>query len=411
MSRLSRSQPRVLVLDGDSQSSLSVLSSLGSRGIDLSVGETATGSIGRCSRYANREFVHPDPCTEPTAFANALADYLDRHDHFAVIPTRDDTTTVVARHKQRLADTGTVVAVEDWERYRRVADKTKTFSFARDLDVPTPETRTPESLAAVEAFADDFPYPAIVKSRSKHVADADDRLHEHEVGSADYANCQTELLETYERLLHASAGTRAEPPLVQEYVPGQTTTTVGVADDGDLIAHFQELRLRTTPASGGSSTLIRGFRDDEMLSHAREVIAELEWTGPIQVEFMWTPEDEFYLIEVNGRYWGSVPLAIASGVDVPWLHFAVLAGRRPELPCLYRDDIVQQRLLYGDLKWLGEQLENGNPRALAAFAHSLVTADQVFVRPDDPMTTVAALRQAAHLCVGALGSEIAARFT
>jgi len=63
------------------------------------------------------------------------------------------------------------------------------------------------------------------------------------------------------------------------------------------------------------------------------VVDALGWTGPIQVEFMWTPDDEFALIEVNGRYWGSTPLAVASGVDIPAVHYALLTGatrvRRP----------------------------------------------------------------------------------
>ncbi|WP_336035081.1 ATP-grasp domain-containing protein [Halobacterium yunchengense] len=401
---------RVLVLDGDSQASLTVVASLGARGVDVTVGSDLPHPIGKFSRYVDRSFVHPNPGEQPAAFADQLEAFLADTDHFAVLPTSDDTTTVVARNKGRLAATDTVVGVEDWPRFRRVADKARTFSFADGLDVPTPETRAPESLAEVAAFADDVAYPVVVKSRSKHVADRDGRLHTHEVDDSDYAATPLELVTTYERVLHADEGTRNEPPLVQERVPGETTTTVGVARDGDLLAHFQERRLRTTPASGGNSTLITGMRDETMLAYAREVVAELGWTGPLQVEFMRTPDGEFYLVEVNGRYWGSVPLAVASGVDVPWLHFAVLAGETPRLPDAYREDVVQQRLLYGDLKWLAEQLaDDRNPAAVASFAHALATTDQVFVRPDDPATTAAALVEAAGLGAGALRDAVAAR--
>ncbi len=400
---------RALVLDGDSQASLDVVASLGSRGLDVTVGADAQNSLGACSRYVDREFVYPNPGVEPAAFVDELAAFLDRTDHYAVFPIRDDTTTVVARAKPRLAATGTRVGTEDWQRFERVANKARTFELAADLSVPTPDTRAPTSLADVAAFADDLSYPVVVKSRSKHVADPDGRLHTHEVGDSDYADTPLELVETYERLLHADSGTRNAPPIVQEYIDGDTTTTVGVADQGELLAHFQELRLRTTPASGGSSTLIRGYRDETMLEYAREVVADLGWTGPIHVEFMRTPDGEFYLVEVNGRYWGSLPLAVDSGVDVPWLHFAILADEPVEVPTAYRDDVVHQRLLYGDLKWLAEQLDDGNVAALGAFATALVHDDQVFVRPDDPWTTVAALRQAATLGAGAVRDTLLER--
>lgn len=389
-------QRRVLVLDGDSQASRSVVTSLGSRGVDVSVGNDARGSVCGHSRYVDREFVHPDPATRPKEFVDALAGFLADTDHFAVLPTRDDTSIVVAEHKDRLEDTGTVVGVEDWPRFERALDKAVTFDVAADLSVPTPETHAPDSYDDVLAIADDLSYPVVVKPRSKHVADPDGRLYSHEVGDENYARTPIDLRRTYRNLLQTDA-LRHSLPLVQEYVPGRTTTTVGVADDGDLFAHFQELRLRTTPASGGNSTLITGFRDDTMLSYAREVVDALDWTGPVQVEFMRTPDDEFYLIEVNGRYWGSTPLAVASGVDVPWLHYSLLADDPIEVPDKYRDDVVQQRLLYGDLKWLGEQLGDGNVGAVRQFLAALVDADQVFVSRDDPGATVAALRQAIRL--------------
>lgn len=399
--------PRALVLDGDSQASLAVVRSLGRRGVDVSVGSAKRGSIGAHSRHVDEAFVYPDPADEPTAFVDAVVAVLDGTEFEAVIPTRDDTTTVVARFKERLGATGTTVGVEDWERFRLVADKARTFELAADLAVPTPTTRAPESVAEVEAIAEDFDYPAVVKSRSKHVRVDDERLDTQIVGDDHYADSPAELVETYRQLLAENDSFRQTPPIVQEYVPGQTTTTVGVADDGEFLTHFQERRLRTTPASGGSSTLIRGFRDETLREYAEEVVAALEWTGPIQVEFMRTLDDDFALIEVNGRYWGSTPLAVASGVDIPAVHYAQLTGNAPRPTAGYRDDVVQQRLLYGDLKWLHEQLRDGNIWAVVPFAAALYHAEQVFVSTDDPGPTLASIRQALTLAGDGLREIVA----
>jgi len=401
--------PRVLVLDGNSQASLSVARSLNRRGVAIDVDAVRPGSIGSRSRHVEAAFLSPDPAVDPDGFVDALLDRLSDGAYDAVIPTRDDTTMVVVKNKDRLAATGTTVGVEDWERFRLVVDKGKTFEMAADLSVPTPTTRAPESVAEAEAVADDFSYPVVVKSRSKHVWVDGDRLDTQLVDDDHYADSPTALVETYRRLLAENESFRQTPPLVQEYVPGQTTTTVGVADDGTFLTHFQERRLRTTPASGGSSTLIRGFRDERLRDHAAEVVAELGWTGPIQVEFMWTPDDEFVLIEVNGRYWGSTPLAVASGVDIPAVHYAQLTGATPQPPTGYRDDVVHQRLFYGDLKWLGEKLADGNYWALVPFTAALICADQVFFSAEDPGPTIATVRQAAALGTAGLADAVRAR--
>ena len=405
----SEQDPRALVLDGDSQASLTVARSLNERGVTVDVGSVEPGSIAAHSRHVASSFSHPDPAVSPEAFVDAVIERLTTDEYEAVIPTRDDTTTVVAKYQDRLAATGATVGVEDWDRFRLVADKARTFEIASELSVPTPHTRAPESMAEVKSVADEFSYPVVVKSRSKHVWAAGDRLDTQLVDDGHYADSPEALVETYRRLLAENDSFRQTPPLVQEYVPGQTTTTVGVADDGTFLTHFQERRLRTTPASGGNSTLIRGFRDERLLEHASEVIEALGWTGPIQVEFMWTPDDEFALIEVNGRYWGSTPLAVASGVDIPAVHYALLTGATPRPSPGYREDVVQQRLLYGDLKWLDEQLDEGNRWALVPFASALIRADQVFVSLDDPEPTVAAVRQALELAGSGLADAIRER--
>jgi hypothetical protein len=45
-------------------------------------------------------------------------------------------------------------------------------------------------------------------------------------------------------------------------------------------------------------------------------LAALEWTGLAMVEFK-VGEDGPKLMEINGRVWGSLPLAVKSGVDFP----------------------------------------------------------------------------------------------
>jgi len=223
--------PRVLVLDGNSQASLSVARSLNERGVAVDVSSVRHGSIGERSRHVESAFVYPDPAVEPEAFVDALVDRLSDTEYDAVIPTRDDTTMVVAKYKDRLAATGTTVGVEDWERFRLVADKAKTFEIAADLSVPTPTTLAPKSVAEVEAVTDEFSYPVVVKSRSKTSGQTTTgwtRSSSATITTPTPRGARRHVPPAVggERLLSTDA---AAHPGVR---PGQTTTTVGVADDG-----------------------------------------------------------------------------------------------------------------------------------------------------------------------------------
>jgi hypothetical protein len=60
--------------------------------------------------------------------------------------------------------------------------------------------------------------------------------------------------------------------------------------------------------------------DSDLLARSRELLQILEWQGVAMVEYKTerasgTP----YLMEINGRFWGSLQLAIDAGVDFPVL--------------------------------------------------------------------------------------------
>ncbi|QLG29832.1 ATP-grasp domain-containing protein (plasmid) [Halorarum halophilum] len=320
---------------------------------------------------------------------------METTDHSIVVPVRDATTAVLSRHKSDIEETGTIVAVEDWETFDRAYDKGQLFSLAESLNVPAPETCDPSSVAEISEIAPEIPYPAIVKPRSKTVRDESGKCHYTRVDDTHYVESADELVATYHKLLevYPVLEEQAHYPLIQEYIAGTTTTTVVLAEEGEILTHFQEERIRTYPSSGGSSTLLRGIRDPRMLASAREIISALDWTGPAMVEFMQPPDGEPYLIEVNGRYWGSLPFAIRSGVDIPWQHYRLLTELDVEPPDYSQTASLHHRLLYGDIKWLNEQLQHGNPTAVLHFLWACLRANQTFVSIEDPKPTLWVLCQ------------------
>ncbi|MDH5761188.1 MAG: ATP-dependent carboxylate-amine ligase, partial [Gemmatimonadota bacterium] len=103
-----------------------------------------------------------------------------------------------------------------------------------------------------------------------------------------------------------------------------------------------------------------------------------------------------YLMEVNGRFWGSLQLAVDAGVDFPELLVRVAEGKDvPPIPG-YRIG-VRSRWLWGDVDHLLSVLRGPKglrethpelPTALGAVARFLVPwrpGDRFEVlRPDDP---------------------------
>ncbi|WP_335999857.1 ATP-grasp domain-containing protein [Halorientalis halophila] len=382
----------VLVLTTQQQSGLSIVRSLGRQGVRVVAGGPEAPTLGMLSRHSDGRYVYPSPADGAREFLDHLLTYLEDAEHEFVFGPTDWMTFLLSKHGEEVAATGTVPAVEEWDTFRTVFDKASLFERLRGVDVPCPETHAPSSIEEVEAIADDLSYPVVVKPRSKTYWNDEGEYSTHLVGDSNYADSPAELTATYRSLLAQEPELRDWPPIVQEYVPGETTTTVVLADEGDVRAHFQERRLRTVPPSGGSSALLGVVDDPQMRRYAERVIGAFDWTGPAQVEFMQRPDGEYVLIEVNGRYWGSLPFAINCGVDFPWLHYRQLCGEWVSHDGDYRTDVVQRRTTQ-DVEWLGHQLRDRNVRALAPFLADVVRADHTFVSASDPVPTAWLLSQ------------------
>lgn len=92
--------------------------------------------------------------------------------------------------------------------------------------------------------------------------------------------------------------------------------------------------------------------DAKVQETAEAVLKAFEWHGVAMVEFK---EDartgELYLMEVNGRFWGSLQLAIDAGVDFPKILAECFTNGVPLTPQPYRVG-VRSRWLWGDFDHL-----------------------------------------------------------
>lgn len=378
---------RALVLASRMPPSLTTIRSLGRQGVPVTAGGQAAYWPGMLSRYADDVYYHPDPKADCEAFLTHLIAFLERHPHDIVFPVTDPLVVLLSRERERVERTGAVVATEDWEALDRVNDKAKLYRLTRRLDITQPETHLPRSLDDVEEVADKVSYPALVKPRSKSVWD-DGEYHMHVARVTDAVHSPTALRKQYHETLAANPHLAENPPMVQSYVPGDIWDIGTLAHKGEVVRCFQYRLARTYPSAGGVGALNRAIEPEPaMLEPAEQIVDALDWTGPIQFEYIRRRDGEFVLMDVNGRYWGSLEMAKRGGVDVPWLHYRQLAGDPPERRLDYRTDVSYQKVVYGDLPWLFERVSRGDIGAVGTFLASLVRTENTSTL-SDPLPTV-----------------------
>jgi predicted ATP-grasp superfamily ATP-dependent carboligase len=187
-------------------------------------------------------------------------------------------------------------------------------------------------------------FPCVVKPRFSHAWD----------GSRFLANRACAYVQHAGELESAVLSRRQDGqwPLIQAYVPGTGKGVFALCDDGRVVAWFAHERLRDVRPTGSGSSLRRAIAlEPRLRDPAQRLLAELRWHGPAMVEFRDDGIANPWLMEVNGRFWTSLELAIQAGVDFPRLWLDVLNGQAVEAAGSYRTDVIL-RWLWGDMKRL-----------------------------------------------------------
>jgi predicted ATP-grasp superfamily ATP-dependent carboligase len=329
---------RVLVLDGHTNEALACARSLGRAGHTVCVASPRPAPLAAWSRYAAARFRHAG---ETIAAFAAVRDWAHARGVEIVLPLGERACLLCNADRAAWEAAGMTVGCAPATTLRRAFDKAETLAYAARAGVRIPPTRFPTSLAECRAAAAAVGYPCVVKARRSHTWIGTGFVADR---GACYASNPQELA--------AAVGNRRDGedwPLVQGFVPGSGKGVFALCDHGRSVAWFAHERLRDVRPSGSGSSLRRSAPLPARLrAPAERLLAALQWHGPAMVEFR-DDGGEPCLMEVNGRFWTSLQLAINAGVDFPALWVAILAGEPVPAPNGYREGVTL-RWLWGDVK-------------------------------------------------------------
>ena len=342
---------RVLVLDGNENQSVAAVRSLAAAGHTVEVGAETNWSKAGWSRSCAGSFTYPAADRDADAFVAAIAARVGTGT--LVLPMTERTTLPISASRDALLASGTRLVLPVHASVLRAFDKEETTRLASRLGVHVPATVLVASDDAAERAAWSVQYPVVLKPRSSH---------EHAAGAVRatgapiYASDAAGLLRAWKTLSE-----RCRAALVQEYVGGAGVGYFALMREGKVRAEFAHRRIRDVRPTGSGSALRVSIPMPPRVREAGLALLEaLEWHGVAMVEFRVQADGTPTFMEVNGRFWNSLALAVHSGVDFPALVAQLAEHGDAERVAAYRPG-VRCRWLLGDARHLVEVLR-GAPR-------------------------------------------------
>ena len=332
---------RVLVLDAHTTQALACVRSLARAGYVVFVASSRRWALASWSRYCRDRF-HLE--SESLAEFAALRDWARERDVSVVLPLTERSCVLCNAARSEWEAVGVAVGCETGDALLSTFDKARTMALAADCGVAIPPTRAPESFEDCLAAAREIGFPCVIKSRFSHYWTGSGFV---EGGGTSYVSDESELEEICRAHRQGDAW-----PLVQGFVEGAGKGIFTVCDRGQPLMWFAHERLRDVRPSGSGSSLRRSIPvDARMLAPAEKLLRAMRWHGPAMVEFRDAGHGEPCLMEINGRFWGSLELAVRSGADFPRIWTDLLSGE-PVSASAPAGMGTTVRWLWGDVKRL-----------------------------------------------------------
>lgn len=306
----------VLVTDSDTgqnRSALAAVRALAAAGYEPVVATAARHSIAAGSRHCAARLSVPP--VRSADYAARIRTELARRPYLCVLPSSDATLIALDEPGQHLLD------------------KERLAQRAGAVGIPFPAHRLFASGLELRAAAGQLDYPVAIKLvvRGPMVV--------LNVTRADTASDLEDL------------PLGDDPVLVQRWIDEPMQALAGVAWQGSFAATVHQRYLRTWPVEAGVACAAMTTEPDLQLE--QQVLSLLGgFDGIFQAQFVGGQ-----LIDLNPRVYGSLPLAVASGANLPAILCELTAGRAP--PSVRARVGVRYRWVEGDVRHLLAGLRAG----------------------------------------------------
>ncbi|MBI4420478.1 MAG: ATP-grasp domain-containing protein [Gemmatimonadetes bacterium] len=295
----------------------------------------------------------PDPLAAPVLYARRIGRLAERLGVDLLLPVTDASVEALLECESEIPE-HVALPLPDLSTYRAASDKVAMLRRAEAAGLAVPDS------LVIGAPADPIQlprswFPGVVKPH-RSVARASGGNGDRRKYGVAFVDTEVEC-----RAVVASLPAGAFPVILQRRVRGPGVGLFLLRWEGRIVAAFAHRRLREQPPAGGVSVYRESIAiDPALLEAGRRLLDDLDWRGVAMVECKLDPETGRYVfMEVNGRLWGSLQLALDAGVDFPGLLVACARGD-PVVPTNGYRVGVRSRWLWGDVDHLYLRLTRSN---------------------------------------------------
>ncbi|MDP4266813.1 MAG: ATP-grasp domain-containing protein [Bacteroidota bacterium] len=297
---------KILLVGANDRATISVAKQLKQYGFVIDVADWQEFYV-KHSRHFNSYHKLYDIELNAERFINELISLIKVEHYEFVIPINDAAIEVLILIKNTVKEFTKIIGLPSDECYIFSHNKYELIKKCNELNIPTPDTIYIDKIDDLALTKGRIKYPVIIKPiYSKLIKN--NRLYSFVVKQA---KSETQLYDYVNELIENV------PLMIQEYIDGTGGGFNFLSKDGILISYYEHRRINE-PLGGGQSSYRKTIPGKFSLlkEYSEKLINAVKWDGIGMIEYKINSHDQ-YIMEINGRFWGSIELGIFGGIDIP----------------------------------------------------------------------------------------------
>lgn len=326
-----------VIIVGGQAHGIECLRSLGEKGVHTIAASARSDAPELSSKYCDEKVMTPEPKNNLTEYRDFLLELAERQDVRTIYPIQEYDALILSKYRSEFEEYVNIMS-PSYDIFRSVHDRMRLMDVGKEVGVTVPETQPVDEVT-------DWERSLIIKPRynmvtNDYVAELDENALFSEGGVEHVtAGEPPDLDQIRDRMGHI--------PIAMEYIRGEEYSVRALYDDGEHIVSSIKHQMRGKTYQGGASAYRESIEQRELRDQTKAILDELGWHGPCSVQFIEDRETgNFYLSEINPRFWGSISLDILAGVDYPYYYWQLVNGEDVNLDHEYKPGVRNHYLKY-----------------------------------------------------------------
>lgn len=292
------SRQNVLIPDGHSTWALAVINCLAQlRQYRIFVVSEDKYTAVKYSRYT-ASFIYIQR-TSDSEWISSLNQEIIKNQINVILPIAEKSIGFFIKNKHLIVERAKIMPLPNWDSFDIAINKHKLSLFLEACQLSVPKSGFFSKLEDYMAEKSNWHFPVLVKPLQEKGGDGILKFY------------KSEAFETY---LLSNSG------FIQEYIEGYDIDCSVICKDGVVLCHTIQKGNLAGDTDYAPQLGVDFLRNDSVLDLTRQLMKALCWNGIAHIDLRYDQnKDDYKVIEINSRFWGSVEASKFAGINFPEL--------------------------------------------------------------------------------------------